>query len=283
MSQVSTTMAMTTTSPVTVVSSGMSSLSSVIMALSLMGLPTTLGQHNVVLPPPLTRRCSGGVLGHASVPQQQTSIFDASSGLWQLCHRLSTGRFLCQSWVSHHFVYYIFGALFCILYVWCLFWCLLSAFRCHAGCHVHLWGLNCWGLFHFNPLEFICGRHMCNLVMVIGLHQVCTECLFPPLHWVGWSLMLLHLLFPSHPIYMVGHTALGLGSESPNPSTFPAWWEGSFPGVVPSNDTIDSESVMGIKPGDSGVVIGYQVDEFTHYLVCRVICCLFPHLSWVHS
>ena len=30
-----------------------------------------------------------------------------------------------------------------------------------------------------------------------------------------------------------------------------------------SNDTVDSESVMGIKPGDSGVVIGYQVDEFT--------------------
>ena len=27
---------------------------------------------------------------------------------------------------------------------------------------------------------------------------------------------------------------------------------------------VDSESVMGIKPGDSGVVIGYQVDAFTH-------------------
>ena len=27
---------------------------------------------------------------------------------------------------------------------------------------------------------------------------------------------------------------------------------------------VNSESVMGIKPGDSGVVIGYQVDEFTH-------------------
>ena len=33
---------------------------------------------------------------------------------------------------------------------------------------------------------------------------------------------------------------------------------------MPSDDTVDSESVMGIKPGDSGVVIGYQVDEFTH-------------------
>ena len=41
-------------------------------------------------------------------------------------------------------------------------------------------------------------------------------------------------------------------------------WEGSsFPGLVPSDDMGNSESVMGIKPGDSGVVIGYQVDEFT--------------------
>ena len=38
----------------------------------------------------------------------------------------------------------------------------------------------------------------------------------------------------------------------------------SFPGLVPSDDMVDSESAMGIKPGDSGVVIGYQVDEFTH-------------------
>ena len=38
----------------------------------------------------------------------------------------------------------------------------------------------------------------------------------------------------------------------------------SSPGLVLSDDTVDSESVVGIKPGDSGVVIGYQVDEFTH-------------------
>ena len=33
---------------------------------------------------------------------------------------------------------------------------------------------------------------------------------------------------------------------------------------MPSDDAVDPDSVMGIKPGDSGVVIGYQVDEFTH-------------------
>ena len=37
----------------------------------------------------------------------------------------------------------------------------------------------------------------------------------------------------------------------------------SCPGLVPSNDTVNSESAMGVKPGNSGVVIGYQVHEFT--------------------
>ena len=38
----------------------------------------------------------------------------------------------------------------------------------------------------------------------------------------------------------------------------------SVPGLVPSNEKVNSESVVDIKTGDSGVVIGYQVDEFTH-------------------
>ena len=52
MSQVSTSTSTTATPPVTVVSPGMSSLSLVAMAPSLMGLPTMLGQHDVILPPP---------------------------------------------------------------------------------------------------------------------------------------------------------------------------------------------------------------------------------------
>ena len=38
----------------------------------------------------------------------------------------------------------------------------------------------------------------------------------------------------------------------------------SFPGLVQSDDVVNPDSVMAVKPGDSGVVIGYQVDEFTH-------------------
>ena len=40
--------------------------------------------------------------------------------------------------------------------------------------------------------------------------------------------------------------------------------QSSFPGLLPSDDAVNSDSVMGIKPGDLGMVIGYQVDEFTH-------------------
>ena len=70
MPHISTT-AMTTTPLVMVVSSGLSSVSLVTMTPSLMGLPATLVQHEIVLPPPLIPRGTGGVIGLASVPQQQ--------------------------------------------------------------------------------------------------------------------------------------------------------------------------------------------------------------------
>ena len=35
----------------------------------------------------------------------------------------------------------------------------------------------------------------------------------------------------------------------------------SFPGSAPPNNRVNSESVIDGKPADSGVMIGYQVDE----------------------
>ena len=67
MSHVLTT-APTTTPPVTVVSSGLSSVSSVSVASSLTGFPVS---HGVVPPPPLMPRSSAGGLGSISVSQQQ--------------------------------------------------------------------------------------------------------------------------------------------------------------------------------------------------------------------
>ena len=65
------TTALTTTPPVTVVSSGMSSVSSVTVAPSWTWFPVNLDQRGVVPPPPLMLRGSGGVIGSVSVPQQQ--------------------------------------------------------------------------------------------------------------------------------------------------------------------------------------------------------------------
>ena len=96
MSKASTTMATTTTPPVTVVSSGMSSISSVTVPPYLMVLPTMLGQHNVVLLPPDIKmfwRCSWPCICATAA----TSIYIASLGLCQLCRGFSTGRFLFQS------------------------------------------------------------------------------------------------------------------------------------------------------------------------------------------
>ena len=87
----------------------------------------------------------------------------------------------------------------------------------------------------------------------------------PPTTLSRGSLMLLCLQFPSHPIYMVGHTALGAWQSHPIPPPSLHGGKGfSFPGLVLSNDMVDSESVMDVKPGDSGLVIGYHVDAFTH-------------------
>ena len=138
-------------------------------------------------------------------------------------------------------------------------------FRCHAGCHIHLWGLKHWGLHHCNPLELIHGRQTCNLAMVIGPHQVCIEWLLPPTALSRGSLLLLNQLSSSHSNYTVGYTALGAWQSHPIPPSSLHGGEGSsFPGLVPSGDMVNSESVVGIKPGASGVVTGYQVHEFTH-------------------
>ena len=85
---------------------------------------------------------------------------------------------------------------------------------------------------------------------------------------------------PSH-LYGGAYSIGDLADSHPIPLPSLHDGEGSFPGLVPTDDMVDSESVMGIKPGDSGVVIEYQVDEFT-CLVCRAVCCPLPHLSWVH-
>ena len=69
---------------------------------------------------------------------------------------------------------------------------------------------------------------------------------------------------PSH-LYGEAYSLGGCAESHPIPPPSLHDGEGSsFPGLVPSDDTVNS--VMGVEPGDSGGVIGYQVDKFTHTL-----------------
>ena len=131
MSCISTT-AMTSTPSVMVVSSGLSSISSLTMAPSVTGLPATLSQCEVVLSPPLTLRCPGGVIGLVSVLQQQPP---SSMPL------LAYANYAMGS-PQVGFFFRVEPPMVRILYVRCPFWCLLSTFRCQVGCCIPLCGLN---------------------------------------------------------------------------------------------------------------------------------------------
>ena len=171
MSQASATMAMATTTPVTVVCSGTSSvLTAVTVAPSIMGLPAMLGQHDVALPPPLTLKESGGVVGLATVPQQQPQCQMPLQAYVNYAKGPPQVGFSFRIEPPHHFY-------MCL----CLFWCMLSTFRSLAGCHNHLWELNYWFLHHCSLLELSNGRHMYTLVVVISPHQESTEWLLPSL------------------------------------------------------------------------------------------------------
>ena len=146
-----------------------------------------------------------------------TSIFDASSGLCQLCHGLSTGRFLFQSWATHCFVYYMFGPCFGVCF-------LLSGAILDA---IFTPGAQPLGFAPLQPLELTCGRHMSNLVMVIGPHQVCTVWLLHPLPWVGGAFCSISCS-PAIPSIWWDIQLWGLGTESPDPPAFLAWWGGIF-------------------------------------------------------
>ena len=132
MSHISAT-ALTTTPAVTVVSSGLSSVLSVTVAPSLTGFPVSLDQHGMVPPPPLMQRGSGGVLGSVSVPLQQTP-----SSMPPLAY----ANYAMGSPQVGFFFRVELPTILYLIYVWCLFWCLLVIFRCWVRCCIHLWGLN---------------------------------------------------------------------------------------------------------------------------------------------
>ena len=137
-------------------------------------------------------------------------------------------------------------------------------------------GLNWWDFHHSNPSEYMHGT-----ICVCGTCHEHTKWLFPPLIWVrGASYYsschsVIQSIWWSIQLWGPGRVTWSL--------CLPHIWEGSsLPGFVPTSGMFDLESAEGIKFGDSSVVIGHQVDEFTHTL-SAVFCCQIIHLPWVHK
>ena len=198
MSQVSTTMAMTTTLLVTVVSSGMSSLSSVTMAPSMLGLTATLGEHDLVLLPPPTLS-PGGVIGLASVPQQQPpSLVPLQAYANYAMGSPQVGFFFRVEPPT-------------ILYIISLVSVLVSAVYFQVPCWMPYSPMGPQP-FGFAPLQPL-GVYPWQAYVqpgdghwpIPGMHRVAA----PSTMLSRENLMVLNQLFPSHPIYMVGQTALG--------------------------------------------------------------------------
>ena len=97
------------------------------------------------------------------------------------------------------------------------------------------------------------------LVLVLSPHQECPKWLLPPLLYVGEP-----LATQSAALQPFNHYGWAYHQSHPITSLSICGGEGSsFPCSFPPNDMVNSDSVVGNKSSDSGVVIGYQVDEFT--------------------
>ena len=254
MSHVSPT-AMTTT-PVMVVSSGLSSVSSVTVAPSVMGLSATLGQCEVVQPPALMPRGSGGVIDLASVLQQQPT-----SSMPLLAYANYAMGFL-----QVDFFFRVEPPT--ILYILCLVSVLVSAlyFQVPSWMLYSPMGAQLLGFAPLQPFRVYPWQAYVQPgdghEFTTGMHRVAA----PSATLSRGEPSATQLAFPQ-PSYLYGGAYSLGGSAESHPIPPPSLHDGegsSFPGLVPSDDTVNSESVMGIKPGYCSVVIGYQVDEFTH-------------------
>ena len=164
----------------------------------LMGLPAMLGQHEVVLSPPLMQKCLGGVIGLASVPQQQPP---------SLMPLLAYANYAMGS-PQVGFFYRV--GLHTFLYIICLVSILVSAlcFQVPSWLPYYPMGAQPLGCAPLQPF----GVYPWPAYVqpddghrsMPGMHRVAA----PSTTLRRGSLLLLGLLFPDHPIYMVGHTAL---------------------------------------------------------------------------
>ena len=247
MSHIST-MATTTTPLVMVVSSGLSSISSLTMAPSLMGLPATSGQHEVVLPPPPMPRCPGGVTGLASMPQQQPPSLMPL--LAYVNYAMGSPQVGFSFRVEPPTILYIIGlvsVLVSAFYFQVPGWMPYSPMGAQP-----LWfsPLQPFGVYSQQPYVQPGDGHW----SMPGMHRVAAPS--ATLSRRKPSAIQSAVPQPSH-LYGGAYSLGGLVESHLIP--LPSLNDGdgsSFPGLEPSDDNVNF--VMGIKPAHSSVVIGYQ-------------------------
>ena len=233
----------TTTSPhmIVVCPGAVVTTVTVMMALTHMGLAAALGQHGVVLPPLLILRDTIRDVGLTTVPQQQVPY--ASPGLYQLSLWSSSGEvFFFRVGLSTNLILVSYNVFFLLSdsNIAAMFInrgstigvCTTSAHQSEhmAGIYVSL----CWSVAHTR-------KYSGNLV-------------------------LFSQLLYCHSVHMVVHTTLGAWQTVTHSLHFPYLTGISFLSQVffPPSDTVNSEAVFDIKPGDSSVFIWFQVEGFTH-------------------
>ena len=163
-----------------------------------MGLPVTLDQHGVVQTPPLVLRGSGGVIGLASVPQQQPP---------SLMPLLAYANYAMGS-PQVVFFFRVEPPTICIFYVGvCFVVCFLllgtqwDAVFTYGSQPLGFAPLQPFGIYPQQAYVKPGDGHQ----SMPGMHRVAA----PSTTLSRGSLLPLSQLFPNHPICMVGYTAFG--------------------------------------------------------------------------
>ena len=180
---------------------------------------------------------------------------NASSGLYQLCHGFSAGRFLFQSWASHHLYFYMFGV--CSGVCFLLSGAMLDAYSPLGAQLIGFAPLQSFGVYLRQAYVQPGDGHW----PTPGMHRVAV----PSTALGKGTLLLLSQLSSSHSNYMVGHTALGTWQRVTQSLYLPCMVGSGLLFHVRFHlmTQLTQNLWFTIKPGDSGMVIGYQVDEFT--------------------
>ena len=151
-----------------------------------MGLPATLGQHDVVLPPSLSLRNTRGLVGLTTVLQQQPQSHMPPHVFANYAMGTLQVSFFFRVELPTHLLIYV-----CVCYgvYYLLSGSILDAIFTNKGSTVK-------NLHHCSPLGHTHDRHMCVLMMVISPNQECTKWLLPPLFQVGGALCYSAVLQP---------------------------------------------------------------------------------------